>query len=73
MGIAAGSVGITGTGRYVPTEIVKNPDFSKNKFYDLNNDPDELNNVYNSPQNRKLVEELKAKLEILKTEYQVTK
>ena len=31
------NVVITGTGRYVPTEIVKNPDFSKNKFYDLNN------------------------------------
>lgn len=32
------NVVITGTGRYVPTEIVKNPDFSKNKFYDLNNE-----------------------------------
>lgn len=29
---------ITGTGSYVPTEIIKNPDFSGNKFYDLNNE-----------------------------------
>lgn len=28
---------ITGTGSYIPTEIVTNPDFSGNKFYDLNN------------------------------------
>ncbi|MEZ5198659.1 MAG: ketoacyl-ACP synthase III [Bacteroidales bacterium] len=28
---------ITGTGSYIPTEVVTNPDFSVNKFYDLNN------------------------------------
>ncbi len=28
---------ITGTGSYIPTEVVKNPDFARNKFYDLNN------------------------------------
>jgi len=28
---------ITGTGSYIPTEVVTNPDFSGNKFYDLNN------------------------------------
>ncbi|MBN2175943.1 MAG: ketoacyl-ACP synthase III [Bacteroidales bacterium] len=30
---------ITGTGSYIPTEIVTNPDFSQNKFYDLNSIP----------------------------------
>ncbi|MBN1339551.1 MAG: ketoacyl-ACP synthase III [Bacteroidales bacterium] len=33
---------ITGTGSYIPTEVVTNPDFSKNKFYDLNSVPFEL-------------------------------
>jgi 3-oxoacyl-[acyl-carrier-protein] synthase III len=28
---------ITGTGSYVPTEVVTNPDFAPNTFYDLNN------------------------------------
>ena len=28
---------ITGTGSYIPTEIVTNPDFAPNKFYDINN------------------------------------
>lgn len=28
---------ITGTGSYIPTEIVTNPDFAPNTFYDLNN------------------------------------
>jgi 3-oxoacyl-[acyl-carrier-protein] synthase-3 len=28
---------ITGTGSYIPTEIVTNPDFAPNIFYDLNN------------------------------------
>ncbi len=27
---------ITGTGSYIPTEIVTNPDFAQNKFYDTN-------------------------------------
>lgn len=28
---------ITGTGSYIPTEVVKNPDFAPNTFYDVNN------------------------------------
>jgi 3-oxoacyl-[acyl-carrier-protein] synthase-3 len=36
------NVVITGTGSYVPTEIVKNPDFSKNQFFDLNNEAFDL-------------------------------
>ncbi len=28
---------ITGTGSYIPTEVVKNPDFANTKFYDSNN------------------------------------
>ena len=28
---------ITGTGSYIPTEVVTNPDFAPNTFYDLNN------------------------------------
>ncbi|MCD4696653.1 MAG: ketoacyl-ACP synthase III, partial [Bacteroidales bacterium] len=30
---------ITGTGSYIPTEVVTNPDFADNKFYDTNNVP----------------------------------
>jgi len=33
---------ITGTGSYIPTEIVTNEDFSSNKFYDLAGTPVEL-------------------------------
>ena len=43
------------------------------ELYDLENDPDELNNVYSTPENVKLVNELKANLKILKSEYLVTK
>ena len=43
------------------------------ELYDLENDPDELNNVYSTPENVKLVNDLKTNLEILKSEYLVTK
>jgi 3-oxoacyl-[acyl-carrier-protein] synthase-3 len=33
---------ITGTGSYIPTEVVTNPDFAPNIFYDLNNVPFEI-------------------------------
>ncbi len=33
---------ITGTGSYIPTEVVTNPDFAPNIFYDLNNVPFDL-------------------------------
>lgn len=33
---------ITGTGCYIPTEVITNPDFSKNRFYDLNSVPIDL-------------------------------
>lgn len=41
------------------------------ELYDLENDPDELNNLYRSPQSRPLVDELRATLVSLKTKYRV--
>ena len=41
------------------------------ELYDLNKDPNELNNVYGAPEKKQLIEELKATLTSLKTKYKV--
>ena len=46
-------------------------DYKAWEFYDLKNDPHELNNVYDKPEYTKEVERLKARLIALKTEYQI--
>ncbi len=42
------------------------------ELYDLNNDPNELNNVYQSPENKGLIKNLKEQLSSLKKRYKVT-
>jgi len=42
------------------------------ELYDLNKDPNELNNVYGSPEKKGLVEELETTLTSLKSKYKVT-
>ena len=46
-------------------------DYKAWEFYDLKNDPHELNNVYDKPEYTKEVERLKARLIALKTEFQI--
>ncbi len=42
------------------------------ELYDLQNDPDEMNNIYNNPENGELIASLKEKLTALQVEYQDT-
>ena len=46
-------------------------DYNTWEFYDLKNDPRELNNVYDKPEYAKEVERLKARLGALKADYQI--
>ncbi len=41
------------------------------ELYDLSKDPNELNNVYRTPENKYLIEDLKEQLSVLKAKYQV--
>ena len=41
------------------------------ELYDLDKDPNELNNIYGLPENEKLIKDLKAKLVSLKNKYKV--
>lgn len=44
-------------------------DIDEWELYDLENDPDEMNNIINDPANKELIEELKLKLKDLQAQY----
>ena len=60
------ALGKTGTNAWTPTEKISHPIW---ELYDLKNDPNEMNNIYNDPKNRELVKTLKAELLKLKEKY----
>ena len=53
---------------YYPHE--KRPGLDQWELFDLQSDPRELKNIYEDPQHRQLVQELKARLDDLRAEYQ---
>ncbi len=47
-------------------------DIDEWELYDLKNDPEEMHNIYNDPQNADVIKELKAELARLRTQYKDT-